>query len=81
MTSRFEARVTGRLPQALTATIAGRFGPVALRHQLDSTVLSGSLADQAALRSLLELIWDTGSGVLSFTFDADRDPGQPEQRR
>jgi hypothetical protein len=47
MTSRFEVHVTGRLPQALTATIPTRFGEVVLREQPGSTVLNGCVADQA----------------------------------
>jgi hypothetical protein len=69
MTSRYEVHVTGRLPQALTATIATRLGEVVMRKQPDSTVLNGSVADQAALRSLLGLIWDTGCTVLAVTVD------------
>jgi hypothetical protein len=71
MTSRYEVHVTGRLPQALTAAIATRFGEVVTRKQPDSTVLNGSIADQAALRSLLGLIWDTGCSVLAVTVDHD----------
>jgi hypothetical protein len=67
MTSRFEVRVAGRLPHASTEVIGSRFGQVDLCERLDSTVLSGTLPDQAALRSLLTLIWDTGSSILSVT--------------
>jgi hypothetical protein len=75
MASRFEARVTGRLPQVLTELIAARFGEVTTRRQPDSTVLNGSVADQAALRSLLGLIWDSGSSVQSFTLEPDTGSG------
>src|SRR3954449_7070124 len=71
MTSRYEVQVTGRLPQALAAAIANRFGEVVMRKQPGSTVLNGSIADQAALRSLLGLIWDTGCSVLAVTVDHD----------
>jgi hypothetical protein len=74
MTSRFRVHVTGRLPQALTEEIGIRFGEVAMREQPDSTVLSGRVADQAALRSLLTLIWDTGCAVLSVTLNPDTFP-------
>ena len=67
MTSRFEVRVTGRLPHAVSEAIVTRFGGVAMRQRPTSTVLTGSVADQAALRSLLGLIWDTGGSVLSVT--------------
>jgi hypothetical protein len=77
MTSRFEVQVTGRLPQALTTAIATRFGQVVMRKQPGSTVLNGSIADQAALRSLLGLIWDTGCSVLAVTIDHDTDTASP----
>jgi hypothetical protein len=71
MTSRYEVHVTGRLPQALTEAITTRFGEVVTRNQLGSTVLNGSVTDQAALRSLLSLIWDTGGSLLAVTVDPD----------
>jgi len=73
MTSHFEARVAGRLPHAFTEVVGSRFGQVDLCERLDSTLLSGTLPDQAALRSLLTLIWDTGSSILSVTLDVDID--------
>jgi hypothetical protein len=69
MTSHVEVHVIGRLPQALTQAISARFGEFTMRTQSNSTVLNGSIADQAALRSLLGLIWDTGSSVLSVAVD------------
>jgi hypothetical protein len=63
MTSRFEIQVTGRLPHALTQAISGRFGRVEIDGQANATVLNGRIADQAALRSLLGLIWDTGGSI------------------
>ena len=73
MTSRFEVHTTGRLAQTVSEAINTRFGAVAVTTQLNSTVLTGSLADQAALRALLALIWDTGGTVLSVTLDPDPD--------
>jgi len=67
MTSRFEVHVTGRLPQTLTQAISARFGEIAMCKQPNTTVLSGNVADQAALRALLGLIWDTGGSVLTVT--------------
>ena len=81
MTSRFELQVAGRLPRALTEAIGARFGEVAMRTQPNSTVLAGSVADQAALRSLLGLIWDTGGQVVSVQTEpltpALPDDGEP----
>jgi hypothetical protein len=67
MTSCFEVHVTGRLPRGLTEAINSRLGEISLCDTPDSTVLNGSVADQAALRALLGLIWDTGCSVLSVT--------------
>ena len=75
MAFRFEVHVTGRLPQALTETIGTRFGRVAMGEWPNSTVLKGSIADQAALRALLGLIWDTGGSVLSVTLDPETGSG------
>jgi hypothetical protein len=71
MTSRFEVQVSGRVPQGLTGAIGARFGAINVRERPASTVLSGSVADQAAVRALLTLIWDTGGTVLSVTVDPD----------
>jgi len=73
MTSRFEVHTTGRLPKTVGEAISTRFGAVAVTTRPNSTVLTGSLADQAALRALLALIWDTGGTVLSVTLDPDSD--------
>jgi hypothetical protein len=74
MTSRFEVHVSGRLPQTLAETIGTRFGPVTIRRQPTSTVLTGHVCDQAALRALLGLIWDTGGSLLSVNLEADTVP-------
>lgn len=65
MTSPFELEVSGRLPQALMQVISTRFGGIALMEQKNGTVLYGGVADQAALRSLLCLIWDSGGSLVS----------------
>jgi hypothetical protein len=67
MTSPLEVRVTGCLSRALAEEIGERFEEVAVRPEGESSVLSGTIADQAALRSLLSLIWDTGGAVQSVT--------------
>jgi hypothetical protein len=65
MTSPFELKVSGRLPQALMQLISTRFGNIALTEQQNGTVLHGGVADQAALRALLCLIWDSGGSLVS----------------
>jgi hypothetical protein len=74
MTSRFEVQVSGRLPQTLAESMSTRFGPVTIRMEPTSTVLTGRVCDQAALRALLDLIWDTGGSLLSVILEADAVP-------
>jgi hypothetical protein len=71
MTSRFELQVIGRLPQGLTEAIGARFGAVAVHRQPGSTAVTGSVIDQAELRALLNLVWDTGADLLSLTLRGD----------
>jgi hypothetical protein len=75
MTSGLEVRVAGRLPQVLAEEIGERFEEVAIREERGSSLLCGTVADQAALRSLLTLIWDTGGAVLSVTLNPGTLPG------
>lgn len=67
----FEVHVTGRLPQGVTEAINTRLGKISTCQMPNSTVLNGSVADQAALRALLDLIWDTGGSVLSVTLNPE----------
>jgi hypothetical protein len=71
MTYRFEVHVAGRLPEAFTDAIGTRFGKVTVRNEPNATVLNGRIADQAALRSLLTMIWDTNGNVLSANLDPE----------
>jgi hypothetical protein len=75
MASPLEVRVTGCCSRMLAEEIGERFGEFAVRPEGTSSVLSGTIADQAALRSLLGLIWDTGGAVLSVTLDRNTLPG------
>jgi hypothetical protein len=70
MSSRFDLHVAGRLPQGLIDAIGTRFGDVAMHPQSGSTVLTGSVPDQAALRALVELVWSTAASVISLTWTA-----------
>jgi hypothetical protein len=73
MRSRFELHVLGRLPQGLIDAIGTRFGDVAMHPQSSSTVLTGSVPDQAALRALVELVWGAGGSIASLTWTATDD--------
>jgi hypothetical protein len=69
-TRRYEIRVTGHLD----ARWAARFDGLALRHEADgTTVLSGPIADQAALHGLLQRVRDLGIPLVSV-IRADSDP-------
>ena len=53
MTPRFELHVAGPLPQGGVDGIGSRFGDVAMHPRSGSTVLTGTIPDQAALRARL----------------------------
>jgi hypothetical protein len=57
MTSRFEVHVSGRLPQTLAETIGTRFGPVTIRRQPTSTVLTGHVCGLWYLRGVRPVGW------------------------
>lgn len=69
MISTFELALAGPLPRALTEAISDRFGRVAVRPRSGRTVLEGRIADQAALRALLDLVWDMGCEVRLLRVD------------
>jgi hypothetical protein len=61
---RYEIRLIGHLD----ARWAARFDGLALRHEADgTTVLSGPIADQAALHGLLQRVRDLGIPLVSVT--------------
>lgn len=74
MATRYEVRLCGRLPQSAVGSIRSRCGDLVVRAERRNTVLTGTVADQAALRALLELIWDTGAGLLSLSVLAPDGP-------
>lgn len=63
MVSTFELALAGPVPAAVADLIRDRFGEVAVRHRSGRTVLEGRIADQAAIRALLDLVWDMGCEV------------------
>lgn len=66
MVTRYRVTVEGAVAEAVVALLRDRFGAVAVRAEEDRTVLDGPIADQAALRALLTVLWDTGSHVRSL---------------
>lgn len=60
----YEIRLSGRLD----ARWVSRFEPLTLRHDADgTTVLSGPIADQAALHGVLQRVRDLGIPLVSVT--------------
>jgi hypothetical protein len=60
----YEIRLTGHLDRRWVA----RFDGLAMRHEADgTTVLSGPIADQAALHGLLQRVRDLGIPLVSVT--------------
>jgi len=60
---RCELVINGPIAQAVVETIADRFGPSTVDHG----VLTVEGVDQAAVRALMVLLWDTGHEVLAMS--------------
>ena len=56
--------IRGSPPAGVTADIGRRFGPVEVVAGRNRTALRVLVRDQAALRSLLTLLWDRNQEVL-----------------
>jgi hypothetical protein len=61
LTYRLEIR--GPLPRVAQDQLRERFGEVRIQPDGDRTLVSGHCADQAALRAMLNLLWDVGLEV------------------
>lgn len=68
-TTRFELRLRGSLAHTVLDVIRARFDRIDLLGPggPGGTVLIIANVDQAAVRALLTLLWDTGHEVLSLT--------------
>ena len=72
MTNNYHIRIKGHLDQNWSAWL----GDLALTHEADGvTLLSGPVADQAALMGLLRRLHDLGLTLLSVTSMMDRKRG------
>lgn len=61
----YRITVTGALPEGVSGEIVRRFGPVQVAQLAQGTSLQVGAFDQAALRAVLELLWDVGAQVSS----------------
>jgi len=77
VTLRYELHLTERLPQTVRELIRSRHGPFAEHRDQESDVLTGTIADQSALRALLALIWDSGVGVQSVAVEPAFNTARP----
>lgn len=64
-----ELTVTGHLADAVVEAIRSRFTVVSIRAA-DGTVLTVDNVDQAAVRAVMTMLWDTGHEVLTMTTTA-----------
>ena len=71
MVCRYHLALGGPLPATVADVIRVRFGEVAIRSSADPTALDGLLADQAAVRALLTLVWDVGGEIRLLRVSAD----------
>ena len=67
-----EVSVRGRLSGSVEDVIRSRFGAVLARYGPgDSTTVLVTVADPAAQRALLTLLWDTGHDVLALRAEGE----------
>ena len=76
MGSTYRLVVTGPVPGAVVERIRARIGDVTTRSAAGGTVLEGPIADQAAVRALLDLLWDAGGAVRLLRI-TERDSADP----
>ena len=75
MASTFELALAGPVPGVVAEVIRDRFGDVVVRHRLGRTVLEGRIADQTAVRALLDLLWEIGCEVRMLLVATDPPAG------
>ena len=59
--------IAGPLPAGVRHEIDRRFGPPGLRTEGNRTALEFRRLDEAAVRALLELLWESGIAVLDLS--------------
>ena len=63
MASTYQLEIAGPVPRSVAELIRLRFGEVTIRSLPGRTEMAGPIADQAAIRALLNLLWDVGSEI------------------
>ena len=61
--SRYLVTLAGAVPGSVAQLIGERFGDVTIRRSPGRTELEGLIDDQAALRAMLNMLWDVGGDV------------------
>jgi hypothetical protein len=64
MTTNYRVEVRGVLPSGLTDELRRRFGAVVVQSDGARTVMPALAVDQAALRAVLDLLWDVDGELL-----------------
>ena len=64
MATTFELALADPVPDAVATVVGDRFEGITVGTRCGGTFLHGRIADQAALRALLDLVWDMGCAVL-----------------
>jgi hypothetical protein len=63
VTSTYHLQIAGPVPRSVAELIRVRFGDMTITSRPGRTEIDGPIADQAAVRSLLNMLWDVGSDI------------------
>jgi hypothetical protein len=74
---RYHLALAGPVPASVVEAIGARFGQVTIRSPAGPARLDGVIVDQAAVRALLNLVWDAGGEVRLLRVGVDAAPGRP----
>jgi hypothetical protein len=66
VTSTYHLQITGPVPRSVAELIRARFGDMTITSHPGRTEIQGPIADQSAVRALLNMLWDVGSDIRSL---------------
>jgi len=69
MQRRYCLTVSGPVPGSVLADVRRRFGVVDVERAVGRTEIRLQVADQAALRALLDVVWDASAEVLGLALE------------